>query len=51
VEACHDVPEQLSGGDREDDFVNVEEQIGDAVSIFVHKEASDLDVVKLMVWM
>lgn len=37
------MPEQLSGGDHEDDVVNVEEQI--------HKEASDLDVAKLMVRM
>lgn len=39
VETCREVLEPLSV----DDIVDVEEQIGDTLSIFVHKEASELD--------
>jgi hypothetical protein len=52
VEACRDVPEQLSGRGRDDDLVYVEEQIGDATpSLYTKREASDLDIAKPMVRM
>jgi len=38
VEACYDVPEQLRKQCHEDDVIDIEEQVGDAVAIFVHKE-------------